>query len=219
MKDISGLNVWKQAQNVLEQQALEELRIFNKNKTRKLAESSPNLEDENRKGTQILDINQYIKRQEQLKRDKQHKIALQKKAQHENVAHKVSLKHSKKETGHSSLPTNREKPVHDDPDTQSDNGSEYFPSDHDDADADYEHEGDYVREKVNTAKRKREINAVVKVIDDGLLSSYKKRLEKYYTQMEEEIRADDDHMNGAREDVEIADKLRIDPKMWGNLYR
>ncbi|KRT82299.1 hypothetical protein AMK59_3036, partial [Oryctes borbonicus] len=159
LEGISGINIWSQEQSILEGQALNEIEIFTSNNrentelSKEESEITPILPT--KKDT--LDINKYIQQQEELKRKLDYKRASRVSEKSKNAANRVQLnipkkRKNKKETvtkpKRIKLTENKNKEIQIEENEAS--GSEYFPSDLENEESDWEPGGN----SSNTRNRK-----------------------------------------------------------------
>lgn len=226
---MENINVWSRDQKVLEGQALTEIDLFNKKglEDGELSEHETDKAIPSCSGATILDIDKYIKNQEELKKKSEHKRSLSVSEKSKNAATKIQLKlnnnnnnnkrKSKKEDNNIPKPK-KLKMSEDTPKISEDkagsSGSEYFPSDFEDNDdSDYEPGERSVGNK--TQRNKLNESVVKQANDDGEISFYKKRLDEYYKVLECEA----SQSKGEEEDVEICTGFKIHARIWNNLYR
>ncbi|GJQ84413.1 hypothetical protein Trydic_g3886 [Trypoxylus dichotomus] len=219
LEGVSGINVWSREQSVLEGQALNEIEIFTSN----IEEVSEKIKEEPEKPsvssvkTNTLDIDKYIRQQEELKRRLDHKRASSISEKSKNAANKIQLiirkkRKSKKETGPKvkkvKVTENASKDINAEDQAS---GSEYVPSDLDNEDSDWE----VANCTSKTKMRKKSVDSnFSKVSDDGNSKSYTNRLNAYYESLTYEL-CDADSSN---EEVEVCSGFRVNSKMWNRLY-
>lgn len=98
--ELKHLNVWGESQEVLEQQALQQLEIFTKEITASVAANETvvnnEIEDVAKNSTSNLSLNvtNYIKRQEELKKNQKLKVASKVTEKSKLIAERVSIKHN-----------------------------------------------------------------------------------------------------------------------------
>lgn len=188
-----------------------------------------------------LDIESYIKRQEELKRIQEHKkiskVSEKSRIVAENISkrQKLKSKESKKRQGDinekldhvnvkkvkiatddESLSRSKHKEVVSD--------SDYYPSDLDSEDSNYEIRSNNNRSKKSKSRnnsRRLTADLLDKVVDDGSLDAYKNRLETYYKKLEKErelLNIDDAEDYVGDENVEIISNVKVPHKLWNKLY-
>lgn len=145
LNDLVGLNVWAESQESLEQQALHELNVFTEQSQNENLEDGEIPDARSEAKPVMLDLNSYIKRQEDLRKRQEHKRSLQVSERSKKAAELVS-KHTsdfrvKKRKGDQDAKANKKLRNSDvggedegssKPQTSSEengSGSEYVPSD------------------------------------------------------------------------------------------
>ncbi|KAF5301146.1 hypothetical protein FQR65_LT08976 [Abscondita terminalis] len=221
---LQKLNVWGESQEVLEKQALKELEIFNSEN------QNSNLEDGEIQETDILsrnldsvsselDVNRYIKNQEELKKRQDHKRLLEVGDPSKDLINTISSNHNqiltakiKKRKRANVCDTTKRKKLSSkkNKDNNNDSGSDYVPSD---GYISYGSDQESNNEFVSTESRTK-IN-IDKIKDDGCSRFYKLRLKQHYKELEEDC---DEESDDVQPDVEIQGGLKIPYKMWINLY-
>lgn len=225
----------------MEKQALQELEIFAKeNSTCQNVDTLEDGEifDSHEESSQAassttLDINSYIKRQEEFKKRQDYKRSLETNILKTKIINKVSKRNNdvitknllKRKLQSETTTKNKQKKItkHEVDNKDGSSGSEYIPSDGSGMlilelslshllktyFLDYEYEEIKVRKR---SKQNTEHN-IEKVRDDGCLELYNSRLKEYYSKIEanpEEILLEDVELNGG---------LKVPQKLWDNLYR
>lgn len=222
LKNTQGINIWSQTQELLEEQALREIEAFTSNANVEEGEITENENidsDKPRKEIVInntLDINEFIKRQEELKKRQDHVKSLQvseksklaaeqasKQVKRRREGKKINIKHSPKKAKLEEVKSKK----------NNDDDSDYEPTD----------EVDSVP-ITPRKKRNSESTRIEKVKDDGSVSCYKARLEQYYKRLEEEKMVLNKNNNEEEIDEEeefhtIKGGLKVPLGVWNNLYR
>ncbi|KAK9873709.1 hypothetical protein WA026_002066 [Henosepilachna vigintioctopunctata] len=217
-----GINIWSATQETLENQALSELNEFTKH-TSKLENEEEGCDDEHsKKSKEVLILENYIKKQEELKNLQKQK-QIQRKSKEDVI--KTCKRHWKREnrvkkSGNTKkIRLSAEESVTKTFEITSSechsSGSEYIPSD-EDTDCEY---------KVNcsastSVQRSRKFNQM-RCSDDGLIENYNTRLEQYYKQIAE-IDASAVQNNRSVDiidDIKLEGALKIPAKYWKKLYR
>lgn len=217
LKEIEGINVWGQDQSVLEGQALTEIEIFN-NDGKEPGELSPDNSQNSIQSIEgILDIDKYIRQQEEFKKKVDFKRASSVSEKSKNAANKIqsnlNRKRKKKIKTESPIKTKKIK-IKDENKQFNESGSEYFPSDPDSDDSDYKFDR-RVSDNIKLKKNCEKICGTDRVNDDGNIGFYNDRLNAYYDSL---IKEDPDS-NVDNEEIEICCGLKISSKIWDNLYR
>ncbi|KAF5302011.1 hypothetical protein FQA39_LY10481 [Lamprigera yunnana] len=224
LRELRDLNVWGESQEVLEKRALEELEIFasqNQNKSLDNVDvEGTQLADDQKNKHLTLDINRYIKSQEDLRKRQEHKRSLKISEESRVLAKKVSShdKHSlnadikKRRRKNSSSSTTRKKVFtkYKEKCGNNDNcsNSDYVLSDYTSSGSDYETCSESPLKRGNK-------NTLANIKDDGCLKSYKLRLEEYYKTVEIDCQ---EHSDAIKPDVVVKGVFRISYKTWNNLY-
>lgn len=220
-----GINVWGAQQETLEKQALTELEIFANECTETDPVSEEVNETENQKESKdiTLDINSYIKKQEEFKKRQDFKRSLDVSDHSRSVANKICDKYRKvkktdpikaRKCKGDNKKTAAVKPAKTKQKDENLSDSDYIPSDN---------ESDYEPEISSPIKRNRRVlnQNVERIKDDGLMENYNNRLELYYKKIEEE-----NELNKlVNEETDIVEHhnlkggLKVPLKTWHNLYR
>ncbi|CAH0551600.1 unnamed protein product [Brassicogethes aeneus] len=239
---VQGINVWGTNQSVLEEQALKELELFSKETTTATDKLEDGEIEDNVQQTKStsLDVNSYIKQQEEFKKRKEQLKSSQVSEQSRNAAENICKKQRIHKAKRKRSVNNYESKVAsisicEKNDNTEDNkiseidknaddeksGSEYIPSDLDDSD--YEPNPTKTTVEKIVKQRKSLKQNFDKVKDDGLISCYKERLHNYYTKLEEEaeLKALDPDADGnsSEDDIkELKGGLKIPRNVWERLY-
>lgn len=208
-----GLNVWSKPQELLEQEALHEIENFSKNDIEEgeITEESSN--DKLDTGVSSLNISEFIKRQEELKKRKEIERASQVSETSKAAAKQVLKSHKRKqhEDGRVVEKKVKLKEVRERKKNGNESDSDYVPSDGISDECD----GETV---VRKRKRNNDSAKVEKVKDDGSIVCYKARLESYYEKLEEE-RSILNRTEGEEDIHVIKGGLKVPSSVWKNLYR
>ncbi|KAI4466822.1 snf2/rad54 family member [Holotrichia oblita] len=218
LKDVEGINVWGQDQSILEGQALTEIEIFN-NENKEPGELS---EEKSQNSIQsisgILDIDKYIRQQEELKKKLDFKRASSVSEKSKNVANKIqaNLKRKREKKNKVESPSIKIKKtkIKDENEQfienrKDESGSEYFPSDLESDDSDYECDR-RVNNNIRLKKNNEKVSGTQRINDDGNITFYKERLNAYYDSL---MKEDPDN-----EEIEICSGFKISSNIWDNLY-
>lgn len=239
LNDLQGVEVWSHSQDDFEKQALQQLEILvNQKKIKEEGEvsdeESNKLQANTKPVTSILDINGYIKRQEELAKIQEHKKSLLVSERSKAVAATISqkqankYKNGKKSKRKQNSNQKKVKVQHEEINIRIikenivESGSDYCPSDGNSSDSDYAPKTHTSRKrKVKNTSGKNGDTVVKKVIDDGNATLYKNRLEDYYEQLENEsnlLNICGEDGEAYDEDIEIVDGIRISRKIWEKLF-
>nr|XP_022904501.1 DNA excision repair protein ERCC-6-like [Onthophagus taurus] len=204
LQQIENIKVWGDEHENLEGQALKELKIFQDIEHRDEEEGEiKDNENVAKVSGGFLDINQYLKSQEDLKKKFERKKTLIDEKRNNKIIfkeHKRKKRKFTKESVEKACENESKKEKNEDSD------SDYIPSDDDLP------EKEYNRGITECVKRKRKTGLVDKVIDDGNLSYYKHRLNEYYKKLEEK------NCKEGLEFTKISKHLKMLKKTWDNLY-
>lgn len=213
LKNTKGINIWSETQETLEQQALREIEAFAKETD---IEEGEIAEERNEKPEQVaivkpsLDINEFIKKQEELRKRQEHAKSLQVSEKSRLAAEKASKQQKRKRKQKSENEISDKKKVKVRAKQESD--SDYVPSE-DISDDEGLGDGTATPRK----RRAGENLKIAKVKDDGSVTCYKARLEEYYKRLEEERSI----LNREDEEEEfhlLKGGLKIAQSIWNNLY-
>lgn len=152
----------------------------------------------------ILDINEFIKRQEELKKRQDHKKSLQVSEQSKIAAELTSKQVKRRLESKSDKRSKKPKLKLEESD------SDYEPSEDDDC-------CDGV--VVSRRKGRSECTKIEKVKDDGSVTCYKLRLEQYYKQLEQEKALLNRNNEEEEEFFIVKGGLKVPVGVWNNLYR
>ncbi|XP_044747303.1 DNA excision repair protein ERCC-6-like [Coccinella septempunctata] len=221
-----GINVWSATQESLENQALNELREFAKETAAKQEnENKDQIEDEEPKSKELIILENYIRKQEELRKlqiqkkisEKPKQVVPEDKDQNKDY---VILKR-KNVSGPDSKRKKKILKVEDKhaPNSKDDDSScsEYIPSEED---SDYDYEGNlsaHISVKRSTNNKFKDLE---KLKDDGLIDDYNFRLDHYYKQLEKR----DEEDNASSSENTVSDKkidgvLKVPAKYWNKLYK
>ncbi|RZC35270.1 DNA excision repair protein ERCC-6-like [Asbolus verrucosus] len=209
-----GINVWGTNQQVLEEQALQELDIFAQKNTINNVEDGEIIENKKQEIDCSLDINTYIKRQEELRKIQAYQRTLQVTDRNKLIADKISKqqKIKLKRKSNNIEKNNQNKKIKLNQEEQGDNsGSEYVPSE--DSESEQIIDGCVQLKK----KKNHDTKKLQKFKDDGCLEHFKSRLEEYYKRLENENCLDDDEVDSL-DFYTIKGGLKIPFRIWNNLY-
>ncbi|XP_017786360.1 PREDICTED: DNA excision repair protein ERCC-6-like [Nicrophorus vespilloides] len=240
LKELDGINVWGQHQEILERQALEELKLLSESKEEGELSDQKEESGEKRKlsDAPILDVKSYIKRQEELQRQRSIRQSSAISQRSKSLADKISKSQAKgkaqkrkgsAECNSSSYKRPRRRSqvctiVRPEevaqPDETDDVNKDINKTKQrdDDSDSEYvpsEDDSDYDPEtekpKKKASARRGEKIFDNKLLDDGCLLYYQNRLEKHYKKIKLEEVDDED-------DIIIRPGFKITAKIWNCLY-
>lgn len=205
LRNTQGINIWSETQETLEQQALREIETFAKENNSfatvdveegEIAEEEGSIKPE-KIVKPTLDINEFIKRQEELKKRQDHAKSLQVSEISKQAAERVTKQKRKHKATAKKAKQKRK---------SCDSDSDYEPSDGDEESA---------------PKRRKTFDGVKfeKVKDDGSIACYKARLALYYKRLEEEKSVLNRGDDVEEEFCVLKGGLKIPNGIWNNLYR
>jgi DNA excision repair protein ERCC-6 len=235
-----GISVWGKNQETLEQQALVELNIFAQQNDTNELEDGEVVEDKKPNIYASLDINSYLKRQEELRKIQEYKKTLQVSSKSKVIADKISEKCSKnfkrKKVCNTKLTVDKKIKLEASTEKNShSSGSEYVPSENELGicnnlsvylvnylllSKSLDSESEQIANGSNQFKRKRcsvEFKNTQKFKDDGSLVYFQSRLEEYYKLLENENSLEDEDPDSL-DYYTIKGGLKVPFKIWNNLY-
>lgn len=160
-----------------------------------------------------LDINEFIKRQEELNKRQQYAKSLQVSEKSKLAAERISKQVKRKRKKQICNQLFKKSKLNENKAKEHESDSDYEPSEE-------ISDGEDCCDSVNIPRRRQIIDYTnsEKVKDDGSLNFYKTRLEEYYKRLEEEKAI----LNGNDEEGEfhvIKGGLKVPVGIWNNLYR
>jgi SNF2 family DNA or RNA helicase len=235
-----GISVWGKNQETLEQQALVELNIFAQQNDTNELEDGEVVEDKKPNIYASLDINSYLKRQEELRKIQEYKKTLQVSSKSKVIADKISEKCSKnfkrKKVCNTKLTVDKKIKLEASTEKNShSSGSEYVPSENELGicnnlsvylvnylllSKSLDSESEQIANGSNQFKKKRcsvEFKNTQKFKDDGSLVYFQSRLEEYYKLLENENSLEDEDPDSL-DYYTIKGGLKVPFKIWNNLY-